>query len=87
MLFWKPFYSFQIRKIRARMTEIITRDVSSGTVKELVEKLIPDSIADSILKRCRSIYPMQVCKRKQTRHTKQLLSKPLSRLKGFIHIA
>ena len=62
MLFWKPFYSFQIRKIRARMTEIITRDVSSGTVKELVEKLIPDSIADSILKRCRSIYPMQVCK-------------------------
>ena len=61
MLFWKPFNSFQIRKIRARMTEIITRDVSSGTVKELVEKLIPDSIADSILKRCRSIYPMQVC--------------------------
>merc|ERR1711917_194196 len=51
--------STQIRKIRARMTEIITRDVSSGTVKELVEKLIPDSIADSILKRCRSIYPMQ----------------------------
>merc|ERR1711926_28447 len=47
--------STQIRKIRARMTEIITRDVSSGTVKELVEKLIPDSI----LKRCRSIYPMQ----------------------------
>merc|ERR1712117_462888 len=43
--------STQIRKIRARMTEIITRDVSSGTVKELVEKLIPDSIADSILKR------------------------------------
>ena len=41
------------------MTEIITRDVSSGTVKELVEKLIPDSIADSILKRSRSIYPMQ----------------------------
>merc|ERR1719392_439768 len=51
--------STQIRKIRARMSEIICRDVSSGTVKELVEKLIPDSIADSILKRCRSIYPMQ----------------------------
>merc|ERR1712002_210585 len=51
--------STQIRKIRSRMAEIITRDVSSGTVKEPVEKLIPDSIADSILKRCRSIYPMQ----------------------------
>ena len=87
MLFWKPFYSFQIRKIRARMTEIITRDVSSGTVKELVEKLIPDSIADSILKRCRSIYPMQVCKCMQTRHTKQPLSKQLSRFKGFVHMA
>ena len=87
MLFWKPFYCLQIRKIRARMTEIITRDVSSGTVKELVEKLIPDSIADSILKRCRSIYPMQVCKHMQTRHTKQPLSKQLSRFKGFVHMA
>merc|ERR1712087_526542 len=56
--------STQIRKIRARMTEIIPRDVSSGTVKELVEKLIPDSIADSILKRCRSIYrKVEVLKR------------------------
>merc|ERR1712024_201904 len=37
--------STQIRKIRQRMTEIISREVSNGTIKELVEKLIPDSIA------------------------------------------
>ena len=69
------------------MTEIITRDVSSGTVKELVEKLIPDSIADSILKRCRSIYPMQVCVN-ACRHVLQSNSylQKLSRLKGFIHM-
>jgi len=51
--------STQIRKIRAKMTEIITREVSNGTIKELVEKLIPDSIAIDIQKRCRGIYPMQ----------------------------
>jgi len=51
--------STQIRKIRAKMAEIISREVSNGTVKELVEKLIPDSIAIDIQKRCRGIYPMQ----------------------------
>jgi len=51
--------STQIRKIRAKMTEIISREVSNGTIKELVEKLIPDSIAIDIQKRCRGIYPMQ----------------------------
>merc|ERR1712002_726915 len=51
--------STQIRKIRQRMSEIITREVSNGTIKELVEKLIPDSIAIDIQKRCRGIYPMR----------------------------
>lgn len=47
------------------MCEIITRDVTNSELREVVNKLIPDSIAKDIEKACLSIYPLRdVCIRK-----------------------
>ena len=51
--------SAQIRTIRKRMFEIITREVSSCEIKDLVAKLIPDSIGKECEKSCSSIFPLQ----------------------------
>ena len=40
------------------MTDIITREVSSSDLKELVNKLIPDSMSVDITKACQGIYPL-----------------------------
>jgi len=48
----------QVRAIRKRMVEIVTNEVSGSDLKEVVNKLIPDSIAKDIEKRCTSIYPL-----------------------------
>merc|ERR1712203_1160674 len=48
----------QVRKIRKKMQDIITREVSSSELKALVNKLIPDSIAVDIQKECQMIYPL-----------------------------
>lgn len=48
----------QIRAIRAKMMEIMTREVTSGELREVVTKLIPDSIGKDISKACNSIYPL-----------------------------
>jgi ribosomal protein S3AE len=40
------------------MVEIITRDVTSSDLKEVVNKLLPDSIAKDIEKACQGIYPL-----------------------------
>ena len=40
------------------MSDIITREVSSGDLKELVNKLIPDSMSVDITKACQGIYPL-----------------------------
>jgi len=53
--------SQQIKQIRKRMTEIVTRQVSNGDVPELIKKLLPDSIAAEITKAANSIYPVQDC--------------------------
>merc|ERR1712001_6876 len=50
--------SQQIRQIRKKMTDIITREVSSSDLKELVNKLIPDSMSVDITKVCQGIYPL-----------------------------
>lgn len=50
--------SQQIRQIRKKMTDIITREVSSADLKELVNKLIPDSMSSDINKACQGIYPL-----------------------------
>lgn len=51
--------SAQIRNIRKRMFEIISREVSPCDLKEVVSKLIPDSIGKEIEKSCSSIFPLQ----------------------------
>jgi len=48
----------QVRSIRKRMVEIVTNEVTNSDLKEVVNKLIPDSIAKDIEKKCQSIYPL-----------------------------
>lgn len=49
----------QIKIIRRRMVDIMTREVSKCEIKELVNKLIPDTISDDIRKYCSSAYPLK----------------------------
>ena len=51
--------SAQIRKIRAKMIEIIKRECESCDLKELVLKFIPEVIGKEIEKSCSGIYPLQ----------------------------
>ena len=51
--------SAQIRKIRAKMVEIIKRECESCDLKELVLKFIPEVIGKEIEKSCSGIYPLQ----------------------------
>merc|ERR1719481_1058098 len=48
----------QIKNIRRKMVDIITKEVSTADLKETVNKLIPDSIGKDIEKACQSIYPL-----------------------------
>ncbi|CAK9302567.1 unnamed protein product [Gordionus sp. m RMFG-2023] len=48
----------QVVNIRKKMVEIMTREVSSTDLKEVVKKLIPDSIAKAIEKSSSRIYPL-----------------------------
>ena len=50
--------AIQVRQIRKKMVDIITREVSACDLKEGVNKLIPDSIAKDIEKSCMGIYPL-----------------------------
>jgi small subunit ribosomal protein S3Ae len=49
----------QIKAIRKKMVEIMTRDIAGSELKEVVNKLIPNSIGQEIEKVCRGIYPLQ----------------------------
>jgi len=51
--------SAQIRRIRAKMVEIINRECNSCDLKELVLKFIPEVIGKEIEKSCSGIYPLQ----------------------------
>jgi len=51
--------SKQVKRIRQKMVQIMTREVSNCECKELVNKLIPDTIADDIRKACNSVYPLK----------------------------
>lgn len=51
--------SSQIRQIRKKMTEVMTREAQSSDLKDLVVKLIPEVIGKQIEKDCQSIYPLQ----------------------------
>ncbi|XP_017781743.1 PREDICTED: 40S ribosomal protein S3a [Nicrophorus vespilloides] len=48
----------QVRAIRKKMVEIIHRDIAGSDLKDVVNKLIPDSIAKDIEKLCQGIYPL-----------------------------
>ncbi|XP_019920998.3 small ribosomal subunit protein eS1 [Magallana gigas] len=55
----------QIKTIRRKMVDIITKEVTSNDMKEVVNKLIPDSIGKEIEKACEGIYPLHnvfICK-------------------------
>ena len=50
--------SSQVREIRAKMVEIMTREASSCDLKDLVGKFVPESIGKDIEKACQGIYPL-----------------------------
>eukprot|EP00088_Acartia_fossae_P008918 TRINITY_DN142_c0_g1_i4.p1 TRINITY_DN142_c0_g1~~TRINITY_DN142_c0_g1_i4.p1 ORF type:complete len:269 (-),score=98.52 TRINITY_DN142_c0_g1_i4:137-943(-) len=50
--------SQQVRNIRKKMKDIISKEVSAVDLKGVVNKLIPDSIASDITKACQGIYPL-----------------------------
>ncbi|XP_032831682.1 small ribosomal subunit protein eS1 [Petromyzon marinus] len=68
----------QVRAIRRKMVEIMTREVQSNDLKELVNKLIPDSIGKDIEKACQSTFPLHdvyICKVKTLKKPKLDLGK------------
>merc|ERR1712113_1060596 len=50
--------SAQIRKIRKKMTEIMANEAGKVQLRELVKKLIPESIGKEIEKQTQGIYPL-----------------------------
>jgi len=51
--------SSQIRVIRRKMMEIMTREAINSDLKDLVAKFIPEGIGKSITKVCQGVYPLQ----------------------------
>jgi len=51
--------SSQVKEIRKKMFEVMTREASSCDLKELVQKFFPESIGREIEKACQGIYPLQ----------------------------
>jgi len=51
--------SAQVRAIRRRMVEIMTKEASTVDLNDLVAKLIPESIGREIEKHAEGIYPLQ----------------------------
>jgi len=49
----------QIREIRKKMLEIMTREAQGVDLKELVQKFVPEAIGREIEKACKGIYPLQ----------------------------
>ena len=49
----------QIKAIRKRMVDIVQRESTNCTLKELTQKIIPESIGAQIEKSAQGIYPLQ----------------------------
>ncbi|PRP83381.1 ribosomal protein S3a, component of cytosolic 80S ribosome and 40S small subunit [Planoprotostelium fungivorum] len=49
----------QIKAIRKRMSDIITKEVTTSELKDLVAKFIPEAIGKQIERECQGIYPLQ----------------------------
>ncbi|CAJ1362853.1 unnamed protein product [Effrenium voratum] len=53
--------SAQIRKIRRKMVDIMTQEASKVQLRELVKKLIPESIGKEIEKQAQGTFPLKDC--------------------------
>jgi len=51
--------SAQVRSIRKKMVDIMTREASTVDLNDLVAKLIPESIGTEIMKATEGVYPLQ----------------------------
>jgi len=51
--------SAQIRKIRKKMVDIMAKEAGSVQLRELVKKLIPESIGKEIEKQTQGVYPLK----------------------------
>merc|ERR1712050_88512 len=51
--------SAQIRKIRKRMVDIMAKEAGTVQLRDLVKKLIPESIGKEIEKQTQSIFPLK----------------------------
>lgn len=52
----------QVKAIRKKMFDIMSREITGCDLREVVQKLIPDIIGKEIEKACQAIYPLQnVC--------------------------
>jgi len=49
----------QIKKIRKKMCDIIAAEAAGGQLRDLVKKLIPESIGKEIEKQCEGIFPLK----------------------------
>lgn len=50
------------------MVETITQDIKDSELKDVVNKLLPDSIAKDIEKKCQGIYPLHDVYIRKVRH-------------------
>jgi len=51
--------SSQVRQIRKKMMDIMTREATTCELKDLVVKFIPETIGKAIESECQGIYPLQ----------------------------
>lgn len=51
--------SSQVKEIRKKMFDIMTREATTCDLKELVQKFVPEVIGREIEKSCQGIYPLQ----------------------------
>jgi small subunit ribosomal protein S3Ae len=49
----------QVRRIRKKMVDIMTREAATVELKELVSKFIPEAIGKQIRQACHGIYPLE----------------------------
>jgi len=51
--------SSQIKQIRKKMVDVMTKEATSGELKDLFSKFVTNSIGDQIIKECNGIFPLQ----------------------------
>jgi small subunit ribosomal protein S3Ae len=48
----------QIKKIRAKMVDILTKEAASNTLTNFVKTLLTESLGENIINACKFIYPL-----------------------------